>query len=88
MKRAYSKYNSKLGRFSFGDSFPLNNIHIRIDKNPEGIRWMYFGEMQEGSKKIRQGRGVVVLEHGGIQMGGRKQDEMNGRGRTIYKSGN
>jgi hypothetical protein len=61
MKETYSKYNSKLGRFSFDDSSPLKNTHILIAKN---TKWMYFGEMQEGSKKIKHGRGVTVNKDG------------------------
>jgi hypothetical protein len=87
MKEAYSKYNSKIGRFSFNDSSPLKNTHIRIAENSEGIKWVYFGEMQEGSKEIRQGRGVLVFEHGEICMVEWKQDALSGRGREIYKSG-
>jgi hypothetical protein len=87
MKETYFKYTSKLGRFSFNDSSPLENTHIWIDENTEDIKWVYFGEMQEGSKKIRQGRGVSVFEKGEISMGERKQNKMNGRGREIYKSG-
>jgi hypothetical protein len=68
MKEIYFKYNSKLGRFSFNDSSPLKNTHIRIAKNSEGIKWMYFGEMQEGSKEISKGRGVLVFEDGEIDI--------------------
>jgi hypothetical protein len=64
MKEAYFKYNSKLGSFSFNDSSTLKNTHIWIDKNSKGTKWMYFGETQEGFKRISQGRGVVVSEHG------------------------
>jgi predicted transcriptional regulator len=48
---------------------------------------MYFGETQEESKVIMQGRGVVVLDIGEIHMGEWNQAEMNGRGRLIYNSG-
>jgi hypothetical protein len=69
MKENYFKYNSKLGRFSSNDSSPLKNTHILIAEKSEGIKWMYFGEMQEGSKDIRQGRGVLVFEYGEITIG-------------------
>jgi hypothetical protein len=68
MKENYFKYTSKLGRFTFNDSSALKNTHILIAENIYNIKFMYFGEMQEDSKKIRQGRGVLVLEHGGISM--------------------
>jgi hypothetical protein len=87
MKENYFKYTSKLGRFTFNDSSPLKNTHILIAKNPKGIKWVYFGEMQEGFKKIRKGRGVLVFEDGDIYMGEWKQDTLNGRGREIYKTG-
>jgi hypothetical protein len=87
MKENYFKYTSKLGRFSFNDSSPLKNTHILIAKNPKGIKWVYFGEMQEDPEEIRQGRGVFVFEDGEIMIGERKQDALNGRGRCFHDNG-
>jgi antitoxin component YwqK of YwqJK toxin-antitoxin module len=80
----WSNYVAK--QFKFNGP-PLKNLNFREGTNSSSVRWLYFGEMKDNTEGVREGRGVMVFQHGELQIGVWHQDYRNGRGRYILPKG-
>ena len=54
-----------MGEFDYGQPHcTTDHIHTRID---EDNRWIYIGEVEEGTDNIPHGIGIQVWSHGNTQ---------------------
>jgi hypothetical protein len=86
MLSQFSKYYLKLGSFPFTTT-PLTNTHYIVGTNSKGNKWVYFGEMEDGSTTIREGRGIIIFDSMEVHVGYHEKNEMNGQARVVYKNG-
>ena len=71
----------KLGHFDYGQpSCTTDHIRKCIQKDN---KWIYIGEVKEGTNDTPHGIGIKVWSTGDIREGYWKDDTLNGRGRTI-----
>jgi hypothetical protein len=82
----FSKYYLQLGSFHF-TSLPLTNAHVRAGTNTKGQKWVYFGEMEDGSTISYKGRGILILDDEQVQVGYYEKSQINGQARYVYGNG-
>ena len=75
----------RLGQFDYGQP-SCTTDHIKTCIN-EYYKWVYIGEVKEGTDDTPHGIGIKVLSTGDIHEGYWKDGKLHGRGRTIYRDG-
>ena len=75
----------RLGQFDYGQpNCTTHHIKTCIHKDN---RWVYIGEVKEGTDDTEHGIGITVYSWGCINEGYWKDGQLDGRGRRIYDSG-
>jgi hypothetical protein len=82
----FSKYYLQLGSFHF-TSFSLTNTHVEAGTNTNGNKYVYFGEMEDGSTTTRKGRGIKIFSDKEVNVGHYENDEIIGQARAVYDGG-
>ena len=77
-----------MGQFNYGQpSCTTDRISTCISKDEEYNKWVYIGEVKEGTDDTPHGIGIKVYSGGGISEGYWKDGKQHGRGRFIYCGG-
>jgi hypothetical protein len=63
------------------------NVYELVEENIKGIPYkVYYGEMRKGTTNVKEGRGILVYQTGGMHIGNFKGGESNGLIRLISLS--
>jgi hypothetical protein len=82
MIKVFRHYNNKSGPYNF-TSGPLVNVHELIGLGYASNKFIYIGEMEEGTNDIRKGRGVTVSVNGILRIGEYTNDGADGHERNM-----
>jgi hypothetical protein len=74
------KFNQKLGLVPFSTG-PFSNLRMIRRKT-----WLYYGEIKEGEKNMREGRGIFVNSTSRAYIGEWKENRYEGTGRMLYEN--